>query len=173
MFPGRLPVQGGLPILYEGECVGAIGVSGVKSPEDEQIASAGLAALSWKVPGLIELLLQRVQQRNIFRRLRLGHGLQVRVNIRQFLIGDHFVGVGGHLAGGRAHVADQPLRVQPNGRDSRARSATLSRIAVALIAAVAEKQLLAVGGVAGWAISASNAAAEQIAANTKCASSIT
>ena len=45
MFPGRLPVQGGLPILYQGECVGAIGVSGVKSPEDEQIASAGLAAL--------------------------------------------------------------------------------------------------------------------------------
>ena len=46
MFPGRLPVHGGLPILYEGECVGAIGVSGVKSPEDEQIASAGLAALA-------------------------------------------------------------------------------------------------------------------------------
>ncbi len=32
MFPGRLPVQGGLPILYQGECVGAVGVSGVKSP---------------------------------------------------------------------------------------------------------------------------------------------
>jgi uncharacterized protein GlcG (DUF336 family) len=48
MFPGRLPVQGGLPILYEGECVGAIGVSGVKSPEDEQIASAGLAVLAWR-----------------------------------------------------------------------------------------------------------------------------
>jgi len=46
MFPGRLPVQGGLPILYEGECVGAIGVSGVKSPEDEQIATAGIAALA-------------------------------------------------------------------------------------------------------------------------------
>lgn len=45
MFPGRLPVQGGLPIVYQGECVGAIGVSGVKSPEDEQIASAGLAAI--------------------------------------------------------------------------------------------------------------------------------
>ena len=45
MFPGRLPVQGGVPILYEGECVGAVGVSGAKSPEDEQIASAGLAAL--------------------------------------------------------------------------------------------------------------------------------
>src|SRR3984957_8585127 len=46
MFPGRLPVQGGRPILYEGECVGAIGVSGVKSPEDEQIASAGLAVFT-------------------------------------------------------------------------------------------------------------------------------
>src|SRR5246127_3650852 len=29
-FPGRVPVQGGLPIMYEGECVGAVGVSGVK-----------------------------------------------------------------------------------------------------------------------------------------------
>ncbi len=48
MFPGRLPVQGGVPIVYEGECVGAVGVSGVKSPEDEQIANAGLAALSGK-----------------------------------------------------------------------------------------------------------------------------
>ena len=31
--------------MYEGECVGAVGVSGVKSPEDEQIAAAGLRAL--------------------------------------------------------------------------------------------------------------------------------
>jgi glc operon protein GlcG len=46
MFPGRLPVQGGLPIVYQGEYVGAIGVSGVKSPEDEQIASAGLVAFA-------------------------------------------------------------------------------------------------------------------------------
>lgn len=46
MFPGRLPVQGGLPILYQGECVGGIGVSGVKSPEDEQIARAGLTAVT-------------------------------------------------------------------------------------------------------------------------------
>jgi glc operon protein GlcG len=45
-FPGRLPVQGGLPILWKGECVGAIGVSGVKSHEDEQIAKAGLDALA-------------------------------------------------------------------------------------------------------------------------------
>jgi glc operon protein GlcG len=43
-FPGRLPVQGGLPILHQGQCVGAIGVSGVKSHEDEQVAAAGVAA---------------------------------------------------------------------------------------------------------------------------------
>jgi glc operon protein GlcG len=40
-----LPVQGGLPILAGGECVGAIGVSGVQSHEDEQIAQAGVDAL--------------------------------------------------------------------------------------------------------------------------------
>lgn len=44
-FPGRLPVQGGVPLIYEGEYVGAIGVSGVKSPEDEQVALAGQGAL--------------------------------------------------------------------------------------------------------------------------------
>lgn len=37
-----MPVQGGLPILVMGECVGAIGVSGAKAAEDEQIAQAGL-----------------------------------------------------------------------------------------------------------------------------------
>ena len=44
-FPGRLAVQGGVPIMHQGECVGAVGVSGVKSFEDEQIAKAGLGAL--------------------------------------------------------------------------------------------------------------------------------
>jgi glc operon protein GlcG len=37
--------QGGLPLMYQGECVGAIGVSGVQSHEDEQIAQAGVNAL--------------------------------------------------------------------------------------------------------------------------------
>ena len=40
-----LPVQGGVPILVQNECVGAVGVSGVQSHEDEQIANAGIAAL--------------------------------------------------------------------------------------------------------------------------------
>jgi glc operon protein GlcG len=45
-LPGGLPVEGGLPILHEGKIIGAIGVSGVKSTEDAQIASAGLEALN-------------------------------------------------------------------------------------------------------------------------------
>ncbi len=40
-----LPVQGGVPIMVGGECLGAVGVSGVQSHEDEQIAAAGIAAL--------------------------------------------------------------------------------------------------------------------------------
>jgi glc operon protein GlcG len=45
-FPAGLFIQGALPILHDGECVGAIGVSGVQSAEDEQIARAGVTALA-------------------------------------------------------------------------------------------------------------------------------
>ena len=45
-FPDSLPIQGGIPLMYQGQCVGAIGVSGVQSHEDEQIANAGAATLS-------------------------------------------------------------------------------------------------------------------------------
>ena len=38
-------LEGGVPIMVNGHCVGAVGVSGVKSPEDAQIAKAGIAAL--------------------------------------------------------------------------------------------------------------------------------
>jgi uncharacterized protein GlcG (DUF336 family) len=44
-LPGALPVEGGLPIVIDGKLVGAIGVSGVTSQQDAQVASAGLAAL--------------------------------------------------------------------------------------------------------------------------------
>jgi uncharacterized protein GlcG (DUF336 family) len=40
-----LPVQGGMPIIAEGVRIGGVGVSGVQSHEDEQIAAAGIAAL--------------------------------------------------------------------------------------------------------------------------------
>ena len=44
-FPNRTLLEGGVPMLVDGEVVGAIGVSGVKSSEDAQIARAGVAAL--------------------------------------------------------------------------------------------------------------------------------
>jgi glc operon protein GlcG len=40
-----LPVQGGLPIVVDGTCIGGIGASGVQSHEDEQICQAGIDAL--------------------------------------------------------------------------------------------------------------------------------
>ena len=38
-------LEGGVPIIKDGQCIGAVGVSGVKSSEDAQIAKAGIAAL--------------------------------------------------------------------------------------------------------------------------------
>ena len=38
-------LEGGVPIVVDGQVVGAVGVSGVKSTEDAQIARAGIAAL--------------------------------------------------------------------------------------------------------------------------------
>ncbi len=43
MLRGML--EGGVPIMVDGQCVGAVGVSGVKSSEDAQTARAGIAAL--------------------------------------------------------------------------------------------------------------------------------
>lgn len=39
-------LEGGVPIVVDGHVVGAVGVSGVKSSEDAQIAKAGIAALN-------------------------------------------------------------------------------------------------------------------------------
>ena len=39
-------LEGGEPLMVDGHCVGAIGVSGVKSSEDAQIAQAGVAVLA-------------------------------------------------------------------------------------------------------------------------------
>ncbi len=38
-------LEGGVPIMKDGQCLGAVGVSGVKSVEDAQIAKAGIAAI--------------------------------------------------------------------------------------------------------------------------------
>jgi uncharacterized protein GlcG (DUF336 family) len=42
---GIIPMQGGLPVIVESKVIGAVGVSGVTSAQDEQVAQAALAAL--------------------------------------------------------------------------------------------------------------------------------
>ena len=44
-LPGVIPAEGGIPILRDGVVIGGIGVSGVRSFQDGQIAPAGAAAL--------------------------------------------------------------------------------------------------------------------------------
>lgn len=44
-LPGATPIEGGVPITWQGEVVGAVGVSGVQSHEDAQIARAGAEAV--------------------------------------------------------------------------------------------------------------------------------
>ncbi|HEY3538132.1 MAG: heme-binding protein [Trinickia sp.] len=44
--PISATLEGGVPILVNGQCVGALGVSGVKSDQDAQVAKAGAARLA-------------------------------------------------------------------------------------------------------------------------------
>src|SRR5262245_1379816 len=44
-LPGASPLEGGVPIVMEGKLIGGIGVSGVTSEQDAQIANAGIAGL--------------------------------------------------------------------------------------------------------------------------------
>jgi glc operon protein GlcG len=39
-------LEGGVPLIVDGQVVGAVGVSGVKSDQDAQVAKAGIAALA-------------------------------------------------------------------------------------------------------------------------------
>jgi glc operon protein GlcG len=44
-LPGAVPVEGGVPLMSGGQCVGAVGVSGVTSEQDGAIGAAGAAVL--------------------------------------------------------------------------------------------------------------------------------
>ncbi len=44
-LPGAIPIEGGLPMVFKDQFLGAIGVSGVRSHQDAQIAQAGIDAL--------------------------------------------------------------------------------------------------------------------------------
>ena len=50
-LPGAAPLQGGIPIVFEGKVIGAIGVSGNTPQEDEDIAKVGAAALVAAIRG--------------------------------------------------------------------------------------------------------------------------
>lgn len=45
-LPGVIPAEGGVPLYLNGIVVGGLGISGVRSSEDGQVAAAGLAALT-------------------------------------------------------------------------------------------------------------------------------
>jgi glc operon protein GlcG len=50
-LPDFTPLQGGIPIIHDGQIIGAIGVSGAKSAaQDEEVAKAGAAALTTPNP---------------------------------------------------------------------------------------------------------------------------
>lgn len=42
---GIVPIQGGLPVVVDDKIIGAVGISGVTSPQDEQVALAALGGL--------------------------------------------------------------------------------------------------------------------------------
>jgi glc operon protein GlcG len=50
-LPGAAPLQGGIPIIFEGKVIGAIGVSGNTPQEDEDIAKVGASALADAIKG--------------------------------------------------------------------------------------------------------------------------
>ncbi|MFA5372050.1 MAG: heme-binding protein [Sideroxydans sp.] len=44
-LPGVIPAEGGVPLLRDGVVIGGLGISGVRSMQDGQIAAAGMNAL--------------------------------------------------------------------------------------------------------------------------------
>ncbi len=44
-IPGIVPLEGGVPVMVDGQLVGAVGVSGATSQQDVQAAEAGISAL--------------------------------------------------------------------------------------------------------------------------------
>ena len=50
-LPGATPLQGGIPISFQGEVIGAVGVSGNTPQDDEDIAKVGAAAADTAIAG--------------------------------------------------------------------------------------------------------------------------
>lgn len=47
-LPGITAVQGGVPVVVNGQVVGAVGAAGERAPQDEQCSQAGIDALGLK-----------------------------------------------------------------------------------------------------------------------------
>ena len=45
-LPGVIPAEGGVPLIRDGVVIGGLGVSGVRSSQDGQVAAAGSAVLT-------------------------------------------------------------------------------------------------------------------------------
>ena len=45
-LPGTIPAEGGVPLIRDNQIIGGLGISGVRSFQDGQIAQAGAAALT-------------------------------------------------------------------------------------------------------------------------------
>ncbi len=50
-FPGRMPLAGGMPLLHDGEVVGAVGSSGAQPDEDQAVCDAALSAVALLAAG--------------------------------------------------------------------------------------------------------------------------
>ncbi len=50
-FPGRMPLAGGMPLLHDGEVVGALGSSGAQPDEDQAVCDAALSAMALLAAG--------------------------------------------------------------------------------------------------------------------------
>lgn len=51
MLPGATPIEGGVPLVRDGQYLGAIGISGAQSSEDGVVAAAGIACFDGIQPG--------------------------------------------------------------------------------------------------------------------------
>ena len=87
------------------------------------------------------------EQRDVLDRFGRRERLQIGVDVPQFLIGRHLIGIGRHFARRPADVPNQIRRLEQHRHDARSGSAALAGVTMALIAADFDEQDLAGCGV--------------------------
>lgn len=94
-----------------------------------------------------ELLL--VQQRNALGRRRRGNRAQIRVDVGEVGVRENLAGVGRHLAGRMTDVGSERDKNNRSRGEPCSGGATLTLIAMALVAAILDEEALAVIGIGG------------------------